>query len=110
MRKNRPGTSGGSAGARVSVRRLSTESGFARRGHGPQHDGDQMNTRSVLPAAGLTVLTVFLSVAPAAAQAPRWEKRFIVDGKPVVILRNPSGRIHVKASDRNEVVVSAQYS
>jgi DUF4097 and DUF4098 domain-containing protein YvlB len=70
-----------------------------------------MNTRSVLPAAGvLTTLTVLMLVTPAAAQSRRWEKRFVVDGKPLVILRNPSGRIHVKASDRNEVLVSAQYS
>jgi hypothetical protein len=70
-----------------------------------------MNTRSVLPAAGvLTALTVILLVAPASAQTRRWEKRFVVNGKPVVILRNPSGRIHVKASDRNEVVVVAQFS
>ena len=69
-----------------------------------------MNTRSVLPAAGvLTTLTVLMLVTPAAAQTRRWEKRFIVDGKPVIILRNPNGRIHVKASDRNEVLVSAQY-
>ena len=70
-----------------------------------------MNTRSVLPAAGvLSALTVLLLVTPVAAQSRRWEKRFVVDGKPVIILRNPSGRIHVKASDRNEVLVSAQYS
>jgi DUF4097 and DUF4098 domain-containing protein YvlB len=70
-----------------------------------------MNTRSVLPAAGaLTTLSILMLVAPAAAQTRHWDKRFAVDGKPVVILRNPSGRIHVKASDRNEVLVSAQYS
>lgn len=70
-----------------------------------------MNTRSVLPAAGvLSTLTLLMLVTPAAAQTHRWEKRFVVDGKPVVILRNPNGRIHVKASDRNEVLFSAQYS
>jgi hypothetical protein len=70
-----------------------------------------MKTRSVLPAAGvLTTLTVLMLLTPAAAQTRRWEKRFVVDGKPVIILRNPSGRIHVKASDRNEVLVSAQYT
>jgi hypothetical protein len=70
-----------------------------------------MNTRSVLPAAGvLTALTILMLVTPAAAQTRRWDKRFVVDGKPVIILRNPSGRIHVRASDRNEVLVSAQYS
>jgi DUF4097 and DUF4098 domain-containing protein YvlB len=70
-----------------------------------------MNTRSLLPAAGvLTILAVLMTVTPGAAQTRKWEKRFAVNGKPVVILRNPSGRIHVKASDRNEVVVSAQLS
>jgi len=70
-----------------------------------------MKTRSVLPAAGvLTALTVLMLAAPAAAQTRRWEKRFVVAGKPIIILHNPSGRIHVRASDRNEVLVSAQYS
>jgi Toastrack DUF4097 len=70
-----------------------------------------MNTRFVLPAAGvLTTLTILMLVTPAAAQMRHWDKRFVVDGKPVIILRNPNGRIHVKASDRNEVVVSAQYT
>jgi hypothetical protein len=70
-----------------------------------------MNTRSIWPAAGiLTTLAVFAAVAPAAAQAHHWDKRFAITGKPVVILRNPSGHIHVKAADRNEVVVSAQFA
>ena len=70
-----------------------------------------MKTRTDWPAAGvLTILTVLMLAAPAAAQTRRWEKRFTVSGKPVIILRNPSGRVHVKASDRNEVVVSAQLS
>src|SRR3972149_1002882 len=111
MRKNGPGTSGRSAGARISVRRLSAKSGSARRGHGPQRIGDQIKPRSVLPPAGvLTSLTVLMLAAPAAAQTRRWEKRFVVAGKPIIILHNPSGRIHVRPSDRNEVLVSAQYS
>jgi hypothetical protein len=70
-----------------------------------------MNTRSLVPATGvLATLTVLLLVPPVAAQTHRWDKRFVVDGKPVIILRNPNGRVHVKASDRNEVVVSAQYT
>jgi hypothetical protein len=68
-----------------------------------------MNTRSVWPAAGmLTTFAVLAAVAPAAAQSHHWDKSFAVAGKPVVILRNPSGRVHVKASERSEVVVSAQ--
>src|SRR5712671_6628500 len=109
MREKGPGKSGGCAGARIFVRRLSAKSGSARRGHGSQHIGGAMKTRTVWPAAGvLTIVTLSMLVAPAAAQTRKWEKRFTVSGKPVVILRNPSGRIHVKASDRNEVVVSAQ--
>jgi DUF4097 and DUF4098 domain-containing protein YvlB len=70
-----------------------------------------MNTRTLLPAAGaLTTITVLLLASPAAGQTRRVDKRFAVDGKPVVILHNPSGRIHVKAADRNEVVLAAQYS
>ena len=70
-----------------------------------------MKIRFALPAAGvLSTLTVLMLVTPAAAQSRRWEKRFVVDGKPIIILHNPSGRLHVKASDRNEVLVSAQYS
>ena len=70
-----------------------------------------MKIRSALPAAGvLSTLTVLMLVTPAAAQSRRWEKRFVVDGKPIIIVHNPSGRLHIKASDRNEVLVSAQYS
>jgi DUF4097 and DUF4098 domain-containing protein YvlB len=71
-----------------------------------------MKTRTIWPATGVvTTLAVLMLVAPAAAQTRKWEQRFTVNGRPVVILRDPSGRIHVKASDRsNEVVVSAQLS
>lgn len=70
-----------------------------------------MNTRSALPAAGvLTILTILMLATPAAAQTHHWDKRFVVDGKPVIILRNPNGRVHVNASDRNEVLVSVQYT
>jgi DUF4097 and DUF4098 domain-containing protein YvlB len=70
-----------------------------------------MKTRNFLPAAGVfTTLSVLMLVAPAAAQSRHWEKRFAIDGKPVIILRNPSGRIHVKAADRKEVLASAQLS
>jgi Toastrack DUF4097 len=70
-----------------------------------------MKTRTVWPTAGvLTIVTLSMLVVPAGAQTRKWEKRFTVSSKPVVILRNPSGRIHVKASDRSEIVVSAQLS
>jgi Toastrack DUF4097 len=71
-----------------------------------------MNTRTLFPSgpAAAGALTVLLLAAPAGAQTRRLEKRFAVDGKPVVILHNPSGRIHVKASSRNEVLLDAQYA
>ncbi len=71
-----------------------------------------MNTRKLFfsGSAAAGALTILLLAHPAAAQSRRMEKTFKVDGKPVVILRNPSGRIHVKAWDRNEVVIQAQYA
>jgi hypothetical protein len=70
-----------------------------------------MKTRNLWPAAAvLSTFSILLLVPPASAQSHQWDKRFAVDGKPVVILRNPSGRIHVKAADRKEVLVSAQLS
>jgi len=63
---------------------------------------------SASAAAG--ALTMLLLASPAGAQTRRVEKNFKVDGKPVVILHNPSGRIHVKAWDRNEVVIVGQYT
>jgi hypothetical protein len=61
-------------------------------------------------SAAAGALTMFLLAAPAGAQTHRLEKRFAVDGKPIVILHNPSGRIHVKSADRPEVLLVAQYS
>jgi len=71
-----------------------------------------MNTRtlSFSGSAAASALSILLLSLPATAQSRRFEKRFVVDGKPVVILHNPSGRIHVKASDLNEVVIQAQYT
>jgi hypothetical protein len=71
-----------------------------------------MNTRKLLLAAPATVgaLSFLLLAIPASAQTRKLEKRFVVDGKPVVILHNPSGRIHVKAWDRNEIVMQTQYA
>jgi DUF4097 and DUF4098 domain-containing protein YvlB len=71
-----------------------------------------MNTRklSFSGSAAASALCIVLLSLPAAAQSRRFERRFVVDGKPVVILHNPSGRIHVKASDLNEVVIQAQYT
>jgi len=71
-----------------------------------------MNTRKLIlsPSAAAGACFLLLLAIPAHAQTRRLEKRFVVDGKPVVILHNPSGRIHVKAWDRNEVVILCQYA
>jgi hypothetical protein len=71
-----------------------------------------MNTRTLFSSgpAAAGALSVLLLAAPAGAQTRRLEKHFPVDGKPVVILHNPSGRIHVKASNRKEVLLDAQYA
>lgn len=71
-----------------------------------------MNTRTLFfsGSAAASALSILLLSLPSAAQSRRFERRFVVDGKPVVILHNPSGRIHVKASDLNEVVIQAQYT
>jgi hypothetical protein len=71
-----------------------------------------MNTRKLFLSSSAVAgaLTLLLLAPPAGAQTRRMEKRFVVDGKPVIILHNPSGRIHVKAWDRNEVVIQAQYA
>jgi Toastrack DUF4097 len=69
-----------------------------------------MNTRTLFQSgsAAAGAFTLLLVASPAGAQVRHFEKRFPVDAKPVVILHNPSGRIHVKASDRPEVFLDAQ--
>ena len=71
-----------------------------------------MNTRKLFLSSSAVAgaLTMLLLAPPAGAQTRRVEKRFVVDGKPVIILHNPSGRIRVKAWDRNEVVIVGQYA
>jgi hypothetical protein len=71
-----------------------------------------MNTRKLLlsgSAAAAGALTMLLLANPAGAQTRRMEKRYTVTGKPVIIVHNPSGRIHVKAWDRNEIIILGQY-
>jgi len=72
-----------------------------------------MNTRRLLlsgSAAAAGAMTLWLLASPASAQTRRVEKRFSVAERPVVILHNPSGRIHVKAWDRNEIVILGQFA
>src|SRR4051794_29852507 len=111
MRKNRPRTPGRSPRSRVPLRSVSTKSGLTGCRYGPLI-GDPMNTRTLIQSGSVAAaaFSFMLLAMPAAAQTRHIEKRFIVDSKPVVILRNPSGKIHLKASDRHEIVVSAQYT
>ncbi len=72
-----------------------------------------MNTRLISGsclAVSSATLAALLLAAPAGAQTRRTEKHFAVDQKPVVILQNPSGHIQIKAWDKHEVMVVAQYA
>ena len=72
-----------------------------------------MNARLIsecrLALTGAALATLLLAT-PAGAQMWRLEKHFSVDGKPVVILQNPSGHIQVKAWDKHEVMIVAQFA
>jgi DUF4097 and DUF4098 domain-containing protein YvlB len=56
----------------------------------------------------ITAAVLLVSVQPAAAH--RMEKRFIVDGRPMVTLRNAEGRIQVKSWQRSEVEILADHA
>lgn len=61
--------------------------------------------RGILPLLSLALLC-WPSLTPAGPQ--RFERRFTVKGRPVVILQNvANGRIEVKSSKNSEVIVSA---
>jgi DUF4097 and DUF4098 domain-containing protein YvlB len=55
-------------------------------------------------------LATLLLAASAGAQVPRIEKHFSIVGKPVVMVRNPIGRIQIKAWTKHEVMVVAQHT
>jgi DUF4097 and DUF4098 domain-containing protein YvlB len=64
-------------------------------------------SRKILAAARLLVLPLLLGLAlPAAAQV---DKRFAVDVRPVVTVRNPHGKIEVKSWTQPQVHVVAQH-
>ena len=65
------------------------------------------STRFVTAGAALAVL---LLAGPAGAQTRRLEKHFSVEGKPVVTVQNPSGRIQVKAWDKHEVMIVGEHA
>jgi DUF4097 and DUF4098 domain-containing protein YvlB len=72
-----------------------------------------MNAHTVSAArvtlAGTALALLFL--APSAdAQIHRIERHFAVRGNPVITIQNSSGRIQVKAWDKNQVMVVGQYA
>jgi DUF4097 and DUF4098 domain-containing protein YvlB len=60
-----------------------------------------------LQVGGATLLALFLA-SSAGAQTRRFERHFTVQGKPVVTVQNATGRIQVKAWDRQEVLIVGQ--
>src|SRR5437016_1372411 len=62
---------------------------------------------SVFRVAGTTLVALFFANS-AGAQARRFERHFTVQGRPVVTVQNASGRIQVRAWDRQEVMIVGQ--
>jgi DUF4097 and DUF4098 domain-containing protein YvlB len=59
------------------------------------------------PAAGTMIVALLLATS-AGAQSRRFERHFPVQGKPVVTVQNATGRIQVKAWDKQEVMIVGQ--
>src|SRR5438132_9973281 len=57
--------------------------------------------------AGTVGLALFLAIS-ADAQTRRFERHFTVQGKPVITVQNATGRIQVRAWDRQEVMIVGQ--
>jgi DUF4097 and DUF4098 domain-containing protein YvlB len=57
--------------------------------------------------AGMALLALSVGVS-AHAQGRRFERHFTVQGKPVVTVQNATGRIQVRAWDRQEVMIAGQ--
>src|SRR5689334_19014718 len=57
--------------------------------------------------AGAMLVALFLA-HPAGSQTMRFERHFTVQGKPVVTVQNATGRIQVKAWDKQEVLIAGQ--
>ena len=69
-----------------------------------------MNARTISANgvfAGAAMAALMLATS-AGAQTRRTEKHFAVEGKPIVTVQNPNGRIQVKAWDKHEVMVLGQ--
>lgn len=57
-----------------------------------------------------TILIALSLAGSAAAQGRRFERHFTVQGKPVITVQNATGRIQVKAWDKQEVLIAGQKS
>lgn len=57
--------------------------------------------------AGTMIVGLFLA-GSAGAQTRRFERHFTVQGKPVVTVQNATGRIQVRAWDKQEVLIAGQ--
>ncbi len=60
-----------------------------------------------LPVAGMALVVLFVATS-ADAQMRRFERHFAVQGKPVVTVENATGRIQVRAWDKQEVMIVGQ--
>jgi DUF4097 and DUF4098 domain-containing protein YvlB len=60
-----------------------------------------------LRVAGMGLLAMFAGLS-AHAQGRRFERHFTVQGKPVVTVQNATGRIQVRAWDKQEVMIVGQ--
>jgi DUF4097 and DUF4098 domain-containing protein YvlB len=64
-------------------------------------------SNNALRLGALCAITAGVIFAASPARADRVEKHFTVQSKPVITVRNPSGRIQVKAWSKNEVQVAS---
>ena len=55
-----------------------------------------------------TILIALFVASSAGAQARRFERHFTVQGKPVITVQNATGRIQVKAWDKQEVLIAGE--
>jgi DUF4097 and DUF4098 domain-containing protein YvlB len=62
---------------------------------------------NAVKSGALFAVMAGLGFAASPAHADRTEKHFTVQSKPVITVRNPSGRLQVKAWGKNEVQVAA---
>jgi DUF4097 and DUF4098 domain-containing protein YvlB len=67
----------------------------------------RVSSAGSLRVAGMGLLAMFAGLS-AHAQGRRFERHFTVQGKPVVTVQNATGRIQVRAWDKQEVMIVGQ--